>query len=95
LPRPKAGFLPPLLLALFTLVSRLLFHGPPYFADGPAHIRVILAKIYIIQPPGYWLFNRLGGLFPDPAAGISVWWPNLSELQGTRTILQDPAEREP
>jgi 4-amino-4-deoxy-L-arabinose transferase-like glycosyltransferase len=31
-----------------------------------------LEKVYVIQPPGYWLFNRIGGLFPDPVAAISA-----------------------
>jgi 4-amino-4-deoxy-L-arabinose transferase-like glycosyltransferase len=64
--------LPPLALAVFTLVTRVLFHGPVYFVDGPSHIHSILQKIYIIQPPGYWLFNRTAGLFPDPVIGIST-----------------------
>jgi 4-amino-4-deoxy-L-arabinose transferase-like glycosyltransferase len=68
----KAEFLPPLVLAVFTLVTRLLFHGLPYFADGPAHLSAIVEKVYIIQPPGYWLFNRIGGLFSDPVIGIST-----------------------
>jgi 4-amino-4-deoxy-L-arabinose transferase-like glycosyltransferase len=68
----KARFLPPAILAVFTLATRLLFHGPVYFADGPQHIRCILDGTYIIQPPGYWLFNRIAGLFSDPALAISV-----------------------
>ena len=68
----KARFVPPAILAVFTLATRLLFHGPVYFADGPGHIRAILEKTYIIQPPGYWLFNRIAGLFSDPALAISV-----------------------
>jgi len=68
----KTSVLSPLVLAAFTLVTRLLFHGPPYFVDGPAHIRAILEKVYIIQPPGYWLFNRTAGLFADPVIGIST-----------------------
>jgi 4-amino-4-deoxy-L-arabinose transferase-like glycosyltransferase len=68
----RTSVLSPLVLAAFTLITRLLFHGPPYFVDGPAHIRSILQKVYIIQPPGYWLFNRIAGLFPDPVIGIST-----------------------
>lgn len=68
----KARLLPPLVLAAFTLLTRLLFHGPPYFADGPSHIHHILQKIYIIQPPGYWLFNRTAGSFGDPVMAISA-----------------------
>jgi 4-amino-4-deoxy-L-arabinose transferase-like glycosyltransferase len=71
-PALGTNYLYPLLLALFTLATRLLFHGPVYFADGPAHVRVTLAKVYVIQPPGYWLFNRTAGLFGDPALAISA-----------------------
>jgi 4-amino-4-deoxy-L-arabinose transferase-like glycosyltransferase len=70
--RMNAQFLPPLVLAIFTLATRLLFHGPVYFADGPHHLRSIFEKTYIIQPPGYWLFNRIAGLFPDAAIAISA-----------------------
>lgn len=62
----------PALLAIFTLVTRILCRGPVYFGDGPEHIRSILAKTYIIQPPGYWLFNRIAGLFPDPVLAITT-----------------------
>lgn len=62
----------PAVLAVFTLVTRVLFHGPIYFADGPSHIASIADKTYIIQPPGYWLFNRIAGLFRDPTLAISV-----------------------
>jgi 4-amino-4-deoxy-L-arabinose transferase-like glycosyltransferase len=58
-------------LVLLTLVSRIACRGPVYFADGPAHIRAIATKVYVIQPPGYWLFNRIASLFPDPSAAIS------------------------
>jgi 4-amino-4-deoxy-L-arabinose transferase-like glycosyltransferase len=68
----NANFLPPFALALFTLATRLLFRGPIYFADGPHHLRSILDKTYIIQPPGYWLFDRIAGLFPDPVIAISA-----------------------
>jgi len=71
-PRMSANFLPSLVLAVFTLATRLLFHGSIYFADGPHHLRSILDKTYIIQPPGYWLFNRIAGLFPDPVIAISA-----------------------
>lgn len=68
----RGRFLPPAALAIFTLVTRVLCHGSVYFADGPAHIWSILEKVYIIQPPGYWLFNRIAGLFPNPIVAISV-----------------------
>ncbi len=60
------------LLGLITLATRIACHGSVYFADGPAHIRAIATKVYVIQPPGYWLFDRLASLFPDPALAIST-----------------------
>lgn len=68
----SGGFLPPLALTIFSLVARVLCSGSLYFADGPAHVRAILDKVYVIQPPGYWLFNRIAGLFPNPITAISV-----------------------
>ena len=62
----------PAILALFTLITRLLCRGPLYFGDGPDHIASIAAKSYIIQPPGYWLFARIAGLFSDPVLAIST-----------------------
>jgi 4-amino-4-deoxy-L-arabinose transferase-like glycosyltransferase len=62
----------PAILAIFTLCTRTLCRGTVYFADGPAHIQVILDKSYMIQFPGYFLFNRLAGLFPDPVFAISA-----------------------
>jgi len=54
------------------LISRIVVTGPAYFADGPAHLRAIESGHYVIQFPGYWLFNRLGGFFPDPEIGIAT-----------------------
>jgi len=68
----RGRFLVPIALAVITLVARVLTSGPLYFADGPAHIKAILQKVYIIQPPGYWLFNRTAGLFPNPVIAITV-----------------------
>ena len=59
-------------LALITLATRITCHGSVYFADGPAHIRAIATKMYVIQPPGYWLFDRIASLFPDPTLAISA-----------------------
>jgi len=56
---------PPLLLALLTLLGRLL-------CTGPVYVRAILSGTYIIQPPGYWLFNRIAGLFRAPAVTITA-----------------------
>jgi 4-amino-4-deoxy-L-arabinose transferase-like glycosyltransferase len=55
-----------------TFIARLLCHGTVYFADGPSHIQAILAKTYVIQFPGYFLFNRIAGMFPDPVVAISA-----------------------
>jgi len=62
----------PAALAIFVLVTRIIFRGPLYFGDGPNHVASIAAKTYIIQPPGYWLFSRVGGLFSDPVLAITV-----------------------
>ncbi|MFZ0745314.1 MAG: glycosyltransferase family 39 protein [Terracidiphilus sp.] len=70
--KTSLGLLPPTALAIITLAARVFCHGSVYFADGPAHISSILDKVYIIQPPGYWLFNRIAGLFANPVTGISV-----------------------
>jgi len=61
--------------ALFALVlvSRAAPSGPPYFADGPAHLDAIRNGTYVIQPPGYWLFNRSAALLPNPEHGILVF----------------------
>ena len=66
----RANLLFPASLAVFTLGTRLLCRGPVYFADGPAHIQSIVDKVYVIQPPGYWLFNRIAGLFDNPVLAI-------------------------
>ena len=68
----QGRLLPPLALAIFTLVTRVLCSGSIYFADGPNQVRAILKKVYIVQPPGYWLFDRIAGLFPNPITAISV-----------------------
>jgi hypothetical protein len=63
----------PWLLALCVLAARVLTRAELYFADGPSHIRAITGRVFVIQPPGYWLFNRLAGLFNDPVAAISIF----------------------
>ena len=60
----------PVLLGAFTLVTRLFCRGPLYFGDGPTQLESIRAGTYIIQPPGYWLFNRAAGLFSDPVLAM-------------------------
>lgn len=71
-PDSRKEFLLPVVLVLFTLISRLSYHGSLYYGDGPNQIKSILLKLYIIQPPGYWLFNRLAGVFPNPTQAISA-----------------------
>ena len=60
----------PWVLALVVLVSRVLTTGPLYFIDGPEHVDAALRQTYIVQPPGYWLFNRTIAFFPNPERGI-------------------------
>lgn len=60
----------PWLLAAVVLASRVLTSGPLYFVDGPSHVEAARARTYVIQPPGYWLFNRTIAFFPDPEKGI-------------------------
>ena len=78
-PVPSAGFLKhpanlyfPAILTVFVLVSRILCRGPLYFADGPSEIASIAQKSYIIQPPGYWMFDRIAGLFSDPVLAMTT-----------------------
>src|SRR5579862_7437897 len=68
---PKDIFFPAI-LAVFVLISRILFRGTLYSADGPAQVRSIIAKTYIIQPPGYWLYDRIAGFFSDPVAAMTA-----------------------
>lgn len=62
----------PAILAVSTLVARILCRGPLYFGDGPKIVDSILEKTYIVQPPGYWLFARAAGLFSNPVLAITV-----------------------
>ena len=68
----QTSVFPAAILALSTLIARLLVHGPLYFSDGTGHVLSIIKRLYVIQPPGYWLFNRTASLFPDPVLAISV-----------------------
>jgi hypothetical protein len=70
----------PWALAAVVLVSRVLTRSQVYFVDGPKHIKAIQNHTYLIQPPGYWLFNRLAGLFSDPVLAISVFNISCSVL---------------
>ncbi len=67
---PKSIYFPAI-LAVVVLVTRILCRGPLYFGNGPDMVASIAAKTYIIQPPGYWLFDRIAGLFSDPALAIT------------------------
>jgi 4-amino-4-deoxy-L-arabinose transferase-like glycosyltransferase len=60
------------LVPVAVLISRVLTTATPYYSDGWRHLRAIHDGTYIIQPPGYWLFNRLAGLFPNGELGLSV-----------------------
>lgn len=70
----------PWLLSAAVLVVRAVTSGPVYFSDGPAHVAAILNRTYVIQAPGYWLWNRLGGLFPNPEHGLL--WMNWAFATG-------------
>jgi hypothetical protein len=60
----------PWLVAALVLASRILTAGPIYFVDGPSHAEAARARTYVIQPPGYWLFNRTIAFFPNPEKGM-------------------------
>lgn len=60
-------------LFVLVLVSRSVTSGSVYFADGPAHLEAIRNGTFVIQPPGYWLFNRCAALLPDAEHGILVF----------------------
>jgi hypothetical protein len=61
-----------LAIVTFTVLSRVLTSGPVYFGDGPEHMLVIREHTYLLQPPGYWLFNRFAGLFQDFESAMLV-----------------------
>jgi hypothetical protein len=44
--------------------------GAAFYQDAPRHLAAIANHRYIIQPPGYWLFTRIGGLFPNPRVDL-------------------------
>jgi hypothetical protein len=74
-----------LLLGLVVFLARWFAASSPYYVDSPGHIAAILSHTYVIQPPGYWLFNRLGGLFPDPSRTLSALNWSFSAL-GTMAL---------
>ncbi len=57
---------------LLAALLRIPFVSTLYFADGPAHLRAVQNGTFLIQPPGYWLFHHLAGLFPNPVLAISA-----------------------
>ena len=48
------------LIALVTLVLRLLSASGPYYVDAITHVYVIEHGILVMHPPGYFLFNAIG-----------------------------------
>lgn len=71
----------PWALGVAVFVSRaLVTPSVPYWADGPRHIEAVRSGRLLIQPPGYWLFNYLAGLFSDPQFGIEVMNWSFSAL---------------
>ncbi len=60
------------LIGPIVFVSRWLTMSQPYFGDALAIIRASQNHSYVIQPPGYWLYCRAAGLFPDPAFGLGL-----------------------
>jgi 4-amino-4-deoxy-L-arabinose transferase-like glycosyltransferase len=60
------------LLFLGVFASRALTSTSPYFGDASLYLAAIENHTYVIQAPGYWLFNRTAALFPNPEIGISI-----------------------
>jgi 4-amino-4-deoxy-L-arabinose transferase-like glycosyltransferase len=60
----------PAFLAIIVFISRYVTRGPVYYVDGPRLVQCIVNHTYVIQPPGYWLFVHLGGLFPAPSFSL-------------------------
>ena len=63
----------PALLFGCIFIAHLFSGAPPYFADGPAHIEAARLGINVIQPPGYWLYTSVGGLFKNPGLAFSFF----------------------
>ena len=62
----------PWVIAVAVFFSRALTTGGVYWQDGPYHLREIQSGTYLIQAPGYWLWNRAGGLFLNPELGLDL-----------------------
>ena len=58
----KASWLRASILALVTLVLRIVSASGPYFADAFRHIRAIQSGLLVVHPPGYLVFNSTGFL---------------------------------
>ena len=52
--------------------SRALTSTSAYFGDASLYLGAIANHTYVIQAPGYWLFNRTAALFPNPEIGIAL-----------------------
>ncbi len=59
-------------VGLGVLFARAFTSGPVFYVDGPLHLKAIAQHTYVIQPPGYWLFNHAGALFPNPEHGLLI-----------------------
>jgi 4-amino-4-deoxy-L-arabinose transferase-like glycosyltransferase len=59
-------------LFIGVLASRALTSTSAYFADAAIYLGAIANHTYVIQAPGYWLFNRTASLFPNPETGIAM-----------------------
>jgi hypothetical protein len=68
---PKVRIVGFLTIFLLVFISRYATRGEVYFVDGPRLVTAILNHTYVIQAPGYWLFARTAGLFPNPAFGLA------------------------
>ena len=67
-------------LGVGVLLARILTSGPPYFADAFRNLTAIANHTYVIQPPGYWLFLRTAGLFPNPELALHIMNWSFSAL---------------
>ena len=69
-PKDTARFGAWLFVGVFA--ARAFTSSYAYYVDAVLHLSAIQSRTYVIQAPGYWLFNRTAGLFPDPELTISV-----------------------
>jgi 4-amino-4-deoxy-L-arabinose transferase-like glycosyltransferase len=59
-------------LFIGVFASRALTSTSAYFGDALLYLGAIHSHTYVIQAPGYWLFNRTAALFPNPEIGIAI-----------------------